>query len=259
MRPECKHFASALSSAKLALPASERPNNGPTLALPPGTEQDAPQERVPEPPRPVSQYCQPIVEEPMTPESEADLEEFDIEDYPFSVEEVEDDTDMNICIQDPQAPSTQLVQQSASIDNPNCSSILSITDSYVTLSEPERVPEPASDPVPTIMEDWGGLATSGNNSVQLGVTSDESGCCPTSVIKIVESVCEEVLDSDSNVNNNSNLNENNNHSHPNNPSEVLIHPNSALSHEMVLVPPGAASLPVPKLKNVGRLRTVHYV
>lgn len=213
----------------------------------------------------------------MTPESEADMEDFDIEDYPFTVEEVEDDTDMNICIQgqsstDPQ----QLVQQSESINNPNCCSILSITDTYVTISEPEPVSEPisklASEPVSrpvsevilapvseiilapvservqTIMEDWGGLATAGSNSVQLrNVDNGEQsgGSCPESVIKIVESVCEEVVDLESNVDNPS--------------SEVFIHPNTASSHEMVLVAPGAASLPVPKLKNVGRLRTVHYV
>jgi hypothetical protein len=31
------------------------------------------------------------------------------------------------------------------------------------------------------------------------------------------------------------------------------------SQELVLLPPKAASIPVPKLKNIGRLRTVHYV
>ncbi|CAK9237622.1 unnamed protein product [Sphagnum troendelagicum] len=40
-------------------------------------------------------------------------------------------------------------------------------------------------------------------------------------------------------------------------SQVIIP--DALSQELVLLPPEAASIPVPKLKNVGRLRTVHYV
>jgi hypothetical protein len=31
------------------------------------------------------------------------------------------------------------------------------------------------------------------------------------------------------------------------------------SQELVLLPPEAASIPVPKLKNIGRLQTVHYV
>ncbi|CAK9238588.1 unnamed protein product [Sphagnum troendelagicum] len=40
-------------------------------------------------------------------------------------------------------------------------------------------------------------------------------------------------------------------------SQVIIP--DAPSQELVLLPPEAASIPVPKLKNVGRLRTVHYV
>lgn len=41
--------------------------------------------------------------------------------------------------------------------------------------------------------------------------------------------------------------------------DVLAPASTVPSQEMVLVAPGAASRPIPKLKNVSRLRTVHYV
>lgn len=223
-------------SAKLALPASERPNNGPTLALPPGTAssngdagesqaQGLPQMVEEDRPRsmPVSQYCQPIVEEPMTPESsEADAEDCDIEDYPFSVEEVEEDSNMNLYIEE---KSTGQIEQQVEI--PNC---CSTSDLSVTISESEPVQE-------MIMEDWGGLAMPSQTShSQLNSEQDSS---PNTAIKIVESEVD-----------------------PESPSvtqstAVLIP--DAPSQELVLVNPENAHIPVPKLKNIGRLRTVHYV
>lgn len=41
------------------------------------------------------------------------------------------------------------------------------------------------------------------------------------------------------------------------PAEVQIQ--DTASKALVILPPGRESIPVPKLKNVGRLRTVHYV
>ncbi|KAG6549750.1 hypothetical protein Mapa_008730 [Marchantia paleacea] len=40
---------------------------------------------------------------------------------------------------------------------------------------------------------------------------------------------------------------------------LIVHPPEFPSHALVVVPPDVASKPVPKLKSVGRLRTVHYV
>jgi hypothetical protein len=166
----------------------------------------------------------------MTPESEVDMEDLDIEDYPFSVQElIEDDAiTWDACIQD-QAPST--AQATAHLLN-CCSPYVNVTLPD-TEPVPELVPEPLSEPLSEVLpgspivEDWGGLAAAASVSrVNEGNT----------VIEIVDATDElEGLGS----------------------ASVLV-PNAA-SQEMVVVAPGAASLPVPKLKNVGRLRTVHYV
>ncbi|CAK9276242.1 unnamed protein product [Sphagnum jensenii] len=157
MKAECKHFASALSSAKQALPAPEKPSTSPMLALPQGTNSMATEAAAAaaaaatEGLQSVVQSsnvagsqgcCEPIIEEPMTPESD-DVCDYDIEDYPLAVE-LEDDRNL-----------------------PTNSS----SSSKVLV--PDVTPPP--------------------------------------------------------------------------------------SQELVLLPPEAASIPVPKLKNIGRLRTVHYV
>ncbi|KAG0575771.1 hypothetical protein KC19_5G029900 [Ceratodon purpureus] len=233
MRPECKHFASALSSAKLALPASERPNNGPTLALPPG-------ENIQETSRLVSQYCQPIIEEPMTPESEADIEDLDIEDYPFSVQELTEDNTytFNNCVQD-QASSTEHAATHVVLEQSETAHSFKWCSPSVNVTVPdiEPVPEPASESLPepapktrVTVEDWGCLAAV-NSKMKAN-----RGSSPNSVIEIVDSADD--LDNLENPN-------------------VLVA--NIASQEMVLVAPETASLPVPKLKNVGRLRTVHYV
>lgn len=187
----------------------------------------------------MSQYCQPIIEEPMTPESEVDIEELDIEDYPFSVQElIEDDTNtLDICVQD-QAPSTEQATIHVVYEQSETAHILKCCSSpiNVTIPDIEPAPEPVSEvlsePVleSTILEDWGCLAAATSTS------KVNQGSSPNSVIEIVDSTDD--LD---------NLE---------NPSVLVA--NSA-SQEMVLVAPETASLPVPKLKNVGRLRTVHYV
>ena len=202
MRPECKHFASALSSAKLALPAQEQSNNVPILALPAGEEKHV------ESNRPLSQYeCQPIIEEPMTPVSEVDIEDLDIEDYPFTVEELIEEDKLIETMYSNQACSPSQVLE------PILESVL------------EVFPDPAQES--TIEEGWGGLATTSSMSKVMSSSS---------VIEVMEYPDDlEHLESPS----------------------VLV-PTSA-SQEMVLLTPGVASLPVPKLKNVGRLRTVHYV
>lgn len=177
----------------------------------------------------------------MTPESEVDMEDFDSEDYPFSIQELlEDDTSM--CIHD--QPSTEaatthaVLQQCETIHNLNCCSPsidMSISDTEPILSS-EQVAEPVSEsllePVQgsTIVEDWGSLAgpPSRSNTNQGGYTNN--------VIEIVDTA-DDLETSDN--------------------SRVLVA--NVGSQEMVLVAPDSACLPVPKLKNVGRLRTVHYV
>ncbi|CAM6010506.1 unnamed protein product [Sphagnum balticum] len=158
MKAECKHFASALSSAKQALPAPEKPSTSPTLALPQGTNSMATEAAAAaaaaatEGLQSVVQSsnvagsqgcCEPIIEEPMTPESD-DVWDYDIEDYPLAVELEDDRLELYIDDKSNTAGASSLLQQ-------------------------------------------------GNNT------------------------------------------------------------------ELVLLPPEAASIPVPKLKNIGRLRTVHYV
>ena len=130
----------------------------------------------------------------MTPESEVDVEDLDIEDYPFSVQELIHEADQ------------ELTHEQSDVLSPMI--------------------HVEAEPAVVLEEDWGCLK--GGNQV--------SGRSPNSVIEIVDSP---------------------DTSFETAPGCVLV-ANSA-SQEMVLVAPETASIPVPKLKNIGRLRTVHYV
>lgn len=190
------------------------------MALPPGTSSvgDSGKEGSnKQTSRAVSQYCEPIVEEPMTPESEADVSDYDIEDYPFAVEVEEE---LKMYIQDTNAG--QVGQQ---VDIPNC---CNVSNPSVTVTDSEPVQE-------VNMEDWGSLLLNSQTS-QFDLIQDNT---QNTTITVVET--EENLET----------------SGVSQSTEVLVQ--NAPSQELVLLPPEAASILVPKLKNIGRLRTVHYV
>lgn len=184
-----------------------------TLALPPGSNEipEAAGEegalssaKAAQPSMCISQYCQPIIEEPMTPESEADMSEFDIEDYPFSVEEIAHETMMDLFIQE--------IQGRQEVHHPDRSYKSNISESetvqemdVVELETPAHVPE---------------------------VVKSEH--------MMVD--CKEELKNELT-----------------NPTQAISLFIDEPSKEVVLLPPEAAFLPVPKLKNIERLRTVHYV
>ncbi|PWA80060.1 DNA glycosylase [Artemisia annua] len=108
MRGECRHFASAFASARLALPAPEEksimtttknitPDQSPTgipnyhhLTLPPADNylQQQTEVRNRDPVIEVPATPEPIVEVPATPEPENIQEEFDIEDFGENPEEI---------------------------------------------------------------------------------------------------------------------------------------------------------------------------
>jgi len=150
----------------------------------------------------------------MTPESEADMSEFDIEDYPFSVEEIAHETMMDLIIQEIQG--RQEMQQ---LDNySNCCKFNLST----TLSEPEIVQEMDMADVETLAPAQPKVVSSTLDSTQMIVDNEElgNGCISTRATTSI---------------------------------------NDAPSREVIILPPEAASIPVPKLKNIERLRTVHYV
>lgn len=169
----------------------------------------------------MSQYCQPIIEEPMTPESEADMTDCDIEDDPFSVEEVEVVSAIELY-----RPEIQGQQDMHQQNNPNRCCNLS-----TTLSELENVHEMDMADSETLAQEeaqpkvvrFGASGGQSLESAQVVVDCEGEGGGFNVLTRAA------VLFSD------------------------------APSQEVVLLPPEAASIPVPKLKNIERLRTVHYV
>lgn len=153
----------------------------------------------------------------MTPESEADMSDFDIEDYPFSVEEIAHDSTMESYRQESQG---RLEMHHHANYNRFCQLNLS-----TTLSESEIVQE----------MDIEGSETLAQEEAQPKVVS----LSLDSADMVVDCECK-----GGNVNVLTR-------------ATVLF--SDAPSREVVILPPEAASIPVPKLKNIERLRTVHYV
>jgi hypothetical protein len=147
----------------------------------------------------MSQFCQPIIEEP---ESEADMSDCDIEDYPFSVEEITHDSILELYTQESQG-------RREMHDDPNRCCRLNLS---TTLSESEVVQEMDMADSETHAQDEAMVVDRGGERGNINVLTRAP-----------------VLFSD------------------------------APSREVVVLPPEAASIPVPKLKNIERLRTVHYV
>lgn len=143
----------------------------------------------------------------MTPESEADMSEFDIEDYPFSVEEIAHETMMDLFIQE--------IQGRQEVHHPDRTCKLNISESE-TVQEMDVVELETPAHVPEVVKP-----------------------IPDSEHMMVD--CEELKNEQ-----------------PNSTQAISLFVDEP-SKEVVLLPPEAAFLPVPKLKNIERLRTVHYV
>jgi hypothetical protein len=261
MKAECKHFASALSSAKQALPAPEKPSTSPMLALPQGTNSMATEAAAAtEGLQSVVQSsnvagsqgcCEPIIEEPMTPESD-DVWDYDIEDYPLAVELEDDRLELYIDDKSNTAGASSLLQQgndtvqmtAYNLSLPSPSSLFSTTASAITGSGLNNN---------TTLQDLGNSSSPSEPASTLtftGMDSSKQDLSPKSTIMTIVDV--QLGTSETSL---QNLPTNSSSS-----SKVLV-PNVTppSSQELVLLPPEAASIPVPKLKNIGRLRTVHYV
>ncbi len=253
-----------MNSARQALPAPEKASTNPTLlALPQGTTSTVTEAAgATEGDKSLlvqstnvgssQDCCEPIIEEPMTPPEESDdVSEYDIEDYPLAIE-VEDNDRINLYIEEESktgggASVQQQQQQEQEDDNNN------------TTPACHRLPSPSvsssastTGSGPNTLQDLGGnmsLPSSESATLtlqQIATDNLKPGHLPgeTTIMTVVEM---QVDSSETCLQN-----------PPASSSSQVVIPD-APSQELVLLPPEAASIPVPKLKNVGRLRTVHYV
>ncbi len=252
-----------MNSARQALPAPEKASANPTLlALPQGTTSTVTEAAgATEGDKSLlvqstnvgssQDCCQPIIEEPMTPPEESDdVSEYDIEDYPLAIE-VEDNDRIDLYIEEESktggGASVQQQQQEQEDDNNN------------TTPACHRLPSPSvsssastTGSGPNTLQDLGGnmslpLSESAALISQQIATDNPK---PDHLLEetTIMTVVEMQVDSSETCLQNP----------PASSSSQVVIPD-APSQELVLLPPEAASIPVPKLKNVGRLRTVHYV
>jgi hypothetical protein len=254
-----------VNSAKQALPAPEKPSTSPMLALPEGTnsmatEAAAAAAAATEGLQSVVQSsnvagsqgcCEPIIEEPMTPESD-DVYDYDIEDYPLAVELEDDRQELYIDDKSNTAGASSLLQQgndsvqmtAYSLSLPSPSSLFSTTASAITGSGLNNN---------TTLQDLGNSSSPSEPASTLtftGMDSSKQDLSPKSTIMTIVDV--QLGTSETSL---QNLPTNSSTS-----SKVLVPDvTPPPSQELVLLPLEAASIPVPKLKNIGRLRTVHYV
>ncbi len=193
----------------------------------------------------------------MTPPEESDdVSEYDIEDYPLAIE-VEDNDRIDLYIEQESKTGggasvqqqQQQQQQGQEDDNNNNN----------TTPACHRLPSPSvsssastTGSGPNTLQDLGGnmsLPSSESaalTSQQIATDNLKPDHLPeeTTIMTVVEM---QVDSSEMCLQN-----------PPASSSSQVVIPD-APSQELVLLPPEAASIPVPKLKNVGRLRTVHYV
>ncbi|KAJ7520088.1 hypothetical protein O6H91_20G065900 [Diphasiastrum complanatum] len=194
MKGDCKHFSSAVASAKLALPAPEQKESkeeSARFALPAAEQKDwkgcarlsllAPEDRVIRETMPI--LALPAPDDERSPENQSN---------------------------------TLSVQ------------ILHALQNFRKICEP-IIEEPAS-PEPYCMENWS--------------TSTEQPATPSSDINYIVSSEESAIELARYIR------EDNLH---------LQQVGTSTSKALILMSPDRATIPVPKLKNVGRLRTVHYV
>jgi hypothetical protein len=247
MKTECKHFASALSSAKQALPTPEKEHDTcATLAWPQETSmassmasREGLQVMVQSSNNMAAgsqDCCEPFVEEPMTPESDV-VSNYDIEDCPFVVEM--EDSRINSYVEDKPHSGTFMLQSntspSVSITTPSMS--VMVTDMVLQDSKnlPLPIPEPAAAltfqmVANNLKQDDVQMSMIASREIDVQMQLEQDLQNPSAVLQL--SAADQDLVPD-----------------------VVVLP----SQELMLLPPEAASKPRPKLKNIGHLQTIHYV
>jgi hypothetical protein len=253
-----------VNSAKQALPAPEKPSTSPTLALPQGTNSMATEAAAAaaatEGLQSVVQSsnvagsqgcCEPIIEEPMTPESD-DVWDYDIEDYPLAVELEDDRLELYIDDKSNTAGASSLLQQgndpvqttSYSHSLPSPSILFSTTPSATTGSDLNNN---------MTLQDLGNSSLPSEPASTLTFTRTDSSKQDLSTKSTIMTIVDVQLGT-------SETSLQNLPTSSSSSSKVLVPDvTPPPSQELVLLPPEAASIPVPKLKNIGRLQTVHYV
>jgi hypothetical protein len=180
--------------------------------------------------------CEPFVEEPMTPESDV-VSNYDIEDCPFVVEM--EDSRIDSYVEDKPHSGTSMLQSNTSPSVSITTPSMAVMVADMVLQDSKNLPLPIPEPAAALTfqmvannlkQDDVQMSMIASREIDVQMQLEQDLQNPSAVLQL--SAADQVLV----------------------PDVVVLS-----SQELMLLPPEAASKPMPKLKNIGRLQTIHYV